>query len=56
MTIVEKRDQRSDIPARIMWPAGQELTHAFGGPPSGAKDHVLAEAKAALIEQWEALS
>lgn len=55
VTIVEKRDQRSDIPARILWPAGQVLTHAFGGPPSGAKDRVLAEAKAALIAQWEKL-
>lgn len=55
VTIVEKRDQRSDAPARIMWPTGQNLTHAFGGPPSGAKERVLADAKAALVAQWETL-
>lgn len=55
VTVVEKRDQRSDAPARIMWPAGEKLTHAFGGPPSGAKDRVLADAKAALVAQWEEL-
>ena len=55
VTVVEKHDQRSDMPARIMWPAGQALTHAFGGPPSGAKERVLIEAKAALVAQWERL-
>lgn len=53
VTIVEKQNQRSDIPARIMWPAAQRLTHAFGGPPSGAKERVLADARAALVAQWE---
>jgi len=55
VTLIEKCEQRDDMSARVLWPASQRLTHAFGGPPSGEMEAVLAEAQQALIEQWEAL-
>lgn len=47
VTVVEKLSSE-DQKARIMWPAGSRLVHAFGSEPSGNQERVLAAASDAL--------
>jgi hypothetical protein len=41
VTLVEKRNQIEDTSARIVWPAGAALVHAFGGKASDRAIEVL---------------